>query len=163
MSKIFITSTMGQSVFYDVYKDGPKGANGLPEKIRVKTILIKGGTGVISHGTLITPNGGIVTQVSKEDLELLKKDRTFQRQVQNGYIAINEGKGADEKPKDDDLESKDNGAQLTPETYEEKALNDNPLVTPAKISAESDPQKIAREREQKEKLAAEKAARKNRR
>ncbi len=84
-----VASTLSSDVKYILYqpksKDAPGGSN-----TPVTHVLIRGGHGVAHrqpHGGLETPNG-MLTTVTEEQLELLKKDEVFQTHQKHGYIRI---------------------------------------------------------------------------
>lgn len=85
-----------------------------------KEILIKGGANVADKKTLLTPNGAS-TEVSEDELALLKENPSFKRHMERGYIKIVETdskyKAKEEAEK---LDKKDGSAQLTPETYKKR-------------------------------------------
>lgn len=105
-----------------------------PKYVRTKTgvdatssIVIKGGTGVINKKTMHTPNG-IITEVSKEDLDFLKTQFLFNFKVENGsYEIVDSEKKAREKAKKQ--KPKDKGAQLTAQDFIDAGM------TPPKVGA----------------------------
>lgn len=119
----FIYSTLTCSNSFVVYapKNDPKALSRI-----VKRIEIHGGHGMKNPKALDTPMG-VVTRVSDEDLELLQKLSSFQRQVAAGYIVV-DNKKTDPAKKAVDMNPKDNSAPLTPKDFE-----------PAKDSTEEAP------------------------
>lgn len=109
-----------------------------PKYVKTKTgvdansaILIKGGCGVINKKTLHTPRG-VITEVSKEDLEFLKTQYLFNFKVEKGFYEIVESeKKAKEKAKE--KKQKDKGSQLTAKDFEEAGM------TPPKVGASEKP------------------------
>lgn len=94
-----------------------------PRWVRTKTgvdaqgsVVVKGGAFVINKKTMETPQG-IITEVSKEDLEFLKTQALFNEKVKSGSYEIvdneKKAKAASRKGK------KDKGAQLTAKDFEE--------------------------------------------
>lgn len=85
-----------------------------------KEILIKGGANVADKKTLVTPNGAS-TEVSDEELALLKENPSFKRHLERGFVRIvetdNKYKAKEESEK---LDKKDGSAQLTPEVYKKR-------------------------------------------
>jgi hypothetical protein len=85
-----------------------------------KEILIKGGANVADKKTLVTPNGAS-TEVSDEELALLKENPSFKRHLERGFVKIvetdNKYKAKEESEK---LDKKDGSAQLTPEVYKKR-------------------------------------------
>ena len=89
--------------------------------LRVKReILIKGGANVTDKKTLITPNGA-VTEVSEEELELLKTNVGFKNHLEKGFLKIvetsNKYKAEEAAEK---MKAKDKSAQRTPADYEKE-------------------------------------------
>lgn len=109
----YITCTKSQNTGFPIYK---KTASGEWEKER--TITIKGNANVISNKTLVTPRGAITT-ISDEDLEILTKNASFNRMVENGYIVIHK----DKKMHVEDLKERDDSAQLTKKYFADKGMN----------------------------------------
>ena len=104
----FIYSTLSSSVAYAQY-DVSSG-NDLPP--RTGSIVIKGGAGVAEAPHLRAPNGAVVTEVTDEELEILKKDPTFKVHMANHFITIRE-KEQNAEAVASDMESRDQSAQLT--------------------------------------------------
>lgn len=91
------------------------------------SIVIKGGAYVLNKKTMHTPTG-IITEVSKEELDFLKTQALFNEKVKNGSYEIVEGeKKAKEKAKV--RRQKDQGAQLTAQDFSDAGL------TPPKVGA----------------------------
>lgn len=107
---VFITSRLASGVDYAFYVKGPNGINKV-----AKTISIKGGSDVINKTTLLTPQG-IVTELSKEELDELKTHPVFMMHLENGYITINENEKAANNA-GDKLEV-DKSSQITDADYE---------------------------------------------
>lgn len=106
MAKNYIHSTASQTMSYPVY------SGGTDRTIKVKDILIKGTANVTDPLTLRTPTGA-VTEVSDEDLELLKKNDAFQRHVAKGFMRVmNES-----ELNTSDMQKKDGSAQLLDSEY----------------------------------------------
>ena len=99
-----------------------------PKYIRTKSgvdvqgsVTLKGGAHVIDKKTMQTPKG-IVTEVSKEDLDFLKTQYLFNEKVNNGsYEIVDNEKKAEERAKKS-RRGKDAGAQLTAKDFEEAGL-----------------------------------------
>ena len=107
---MYITSRLASGIDYAFYEKAPNGINRV-----VKTITINGGSDVINKKTLITPLG-VVTEISKADLDELMQHPVFKIHLENGYISINENEKVAEKA-GEKLE-KDKSSQLTEEDYE---------------------------------------------
>ena len=78
----YVISRLSSDVFYNVYENVVGG-----KKQIVKKILIKGGAGVADRKTLVI-NGGISTEVSDSDLELLENHPIFKLHKANGHILV---------------------------------------------------------------------------
>lgn len=98
-----------------IYTKFAKGQNGL--NLIVKQVAIKGGADV-TNKNLVTPQG-IVTEVSSDDLEVLKENKDFQRHLDKGLVNYFAAKPNIEKKAE--LMQKDNSRQLTKDDYKKKA------------------------------------------
>lgn len=111
----YVISSLSRDNTFAVYEK--KSGNVLVIK---KSILIKGGAHVADKKTLVTPNG-VPTEVSKEDLEILKENYAFKKFLERGFMKIMESgskfKAQDESEK---MTEKDASAQITKEDYEKK-------------------------------------------
>ena len=106
----YIVSYESQSVEFPKYIKTKTGvdANG--------SVIIKGGANVIDKKTMQTPKG-VVTEVSKEDLEFLKTQYLFNYKVEKGsYEIVESEKKAEEKIKKS-KRKKEGGAQLTAQDF----------------------------------------------
>lgn len=100
-----------------------------PKYIRTKagidvkgSVIIKGGAYVIDKKTLETPKG-IITEITKEDLDFLKTQSLFNEKVENGsYEIVENEKKAEEKVKKS-KKKKDGGAQLTAQDFKDAGQN----------------------------------------
>jgi hypothetical protein len=107
--KIFVYSTLTADNLYGPYKPG--GAD-LP--IREGMVLIKGGANVAGPSKhLVTPLG-VVTEITHEQLALLRADVTFLAHERNGFITVSENK-TDADHVAADMEGRDESAPMTPE------------------------------------------------
>lgn len=108
-----------------------------PRWIRTKTgldaqgsVTIKGGAFVINKKTMETPKG-VITEVTKEELDFLKTQALFKEKVESGsYEIVENEKKAKESSK---RGKKDKGAQLTAKDFEEAGQ------TPPMVGAEEKP------------------------
>ena len=80
-----------------------------------KAVYINGGANVAQGNAVTTPKG-VMTQVSKEDLEFLETIPAFNDHVKKGFITVSTKKVAVEKVVKD-MEKKDKSAPKTPEDY----------------------------------------------
>ena len=108
-----------------------------PKWVKTKTgvdangsVIINGGAGVINKKTMETPKG-VITEITKEDLEFLKTQSLFNEKVAAGsYEIVDSEKKAKESSKKG---KKDKGAQLTAKDFEESGQ------TPPMVGAEEKP------------------------
>lgn len=112
-----IVSKLSNDQNYTVYKQVPGGIF-----VAAGKVLIKGGANVANKLTLRAPNGGVITQVSDADFELLQKCPIFKKHVAAGFIFVSasnsEVEGEKEAKKaEKNLKAKDKSAQLTPEDF----------------------------------------------
>lgn len=103
----FVFSTLSNDNAYPIYKDGKK----------IKTILINGKAN-IANKNIIT-FAGVSTTVSNEDLELLKGDENFMKQVKGGFMSF-ESKKADAEEVAKDMTEKDKSAPMTKKDIEKE-------------------------------------------
>lgn len=107
----YILSKLANSQKYTKYV---KGANNM--NVAVKIITIKGGAD-ITDKNLITPQG-VITQVTADELEILKENKDFLRHLDKGHVKYfattpNIDKNVDKM-------EKDKSAPLTPDDYTKK-------------------------------------------
>lgn len=122
---MYIVSYESASVEFPKWE---KTTNGVTAK---SAVVIKGGANVLNKRTMHTPTG-IITEVSKEDLEFLKTQSLFNEKIKAGsYEIVESEKKAKEKSKE--RKEKDKGAQLTAKDFEEAGM------TPPKVGANEDP------------------------
>jgi hypothetical protein len=98
MSKNYIASTLTNAQEYTVY-------NGINA---IKSIRVNGGHG-LNNRHLITLNGAI-TEVSDEDLGLLRANPLFQRHVDNGFLTVTGDNNGERVA--GNLESRDSSAPM---------------------------------------------------
>ena len=110
----YVYSTGSADTVFAFYE---KNLSGGVSVVRHK-ILIKGGHGVAGKD-LVTPYG-VKTEVSDEELELLKNHVVFKRKVANGFLTIVTGKAEDASKVAEDMVGKDRSAPLTPKDFESK-------------------------------------------
>lgn len=106
MAKNYIHSTASQPMTYPIY------AGGTDRPTKIKEIVIKGMANVVDPHTLVACQGA-VTEVSDEDLELLKKSAAFQRHVARGFMRVMNESELNTK----DMQKRDNSAQLVDADY----------------------------------------------
>ncbi|MCK4518081.1 hypothetical protein KAT92_04850 [Candidatus Babeliales bacterium] len=99
--KVYVCSKMASDNAYTTWHSGVKAANDMPRKDR--QVLIKGGSGVINK-QLVTLHG-VVTQITAEELELVRKScPAFIRHEKAGFLKVLQ---KDPSPKEIDFMSKD--------------------------------------------------------
>lgn len=103
----YLTSTKSQNTEFPRYVKSTGG-----EWIVKGSVVVRGTANVIGNKTLITPRGAI-TSITDEELDFLKKNASFMRQVNAGFIAIH----YDKKLHTEDLEEKDKSAQYTEKDF----------------------------------------------
>lgn len=103
----FIYSTLTCSNSFPIYMPtDPKSP-----AISLREIEIKGGHGLAHPKGLDTPQG-VVTQVSDEDLEYLKTDKTFMGFVDKGFLLI-DNKKVNPAKRAADMAQRDRSSQMT--------------------------------------------------
>lgn len=119
----FIYSTLTAPQQYTVYQDGPVN-DGLKTKVKVAHVFVGGGANV-SNKHFVTPLGA-VTEVSEDELQLLRGNWCFNDHVKNGFITVQEtGKKMDvEEVVKSDMKPKDKSAPLTKKDMEDKNKKD---------------------------------------
>lgn len=111
-SNVYIYSKLSND---NVYAPYAKGGADLP--IRGEGVLIKGGAGVADK-RIVTPQG-VVTTITREELELLKSIPQFNEHVERGFLKIQDTKVEVEVALADMTAERDGGAPLVPEDFEE--------------------------------------------
>lgn len=118
----FIISKLSNSQCYTQYAKGVNGINNAKEVVE-----IKGGADVINKRTLETPQG-VVTEVTKDQLEILKQNADFNRHLENGYLTIIDNKLSEEKTEEKAVKMpKDNSRQKTPKDYKKSKGKAKPI------------------------------------
>lgn len=107
----YVYSTLTQSKKFTLWEASP---NQMP--IRVATVFIQGGANCPDK-QLVTPKG-VMTKVSDEEYETLKKVHTFVSAVKSGYISVESKERKLEKVVRD-MEPKDKHAPLTNDDFEQ--------------------------------------------
>lgn len=122
----YVYSTLSNAHSYAVYPKNPDPKQITPPD---RVITINGGANVANHTSLVAPLGAVTT-VSKEDLEVLKGIKPFQRHMKKGFIHIDERRNDPNKAAKD-MTSKDKSAQLTESDFKqgkEPKINDGKPV-----------------------------------
>ena len=106
----YVYSTLSCPQRYVKYSEAPAGS--VPREERA--VLIEGGANVANRN-LITPRG-VVTEVTDEELVLLRQNPLFVTHETNGYISVEERK-ADVDKVVTGMEARSPDAPLTPEDF----------------------------------------------
>lgn len=114
----YIYSTLTNSIKINEYA---AVEGGTPRSVR--SILIAGGSNVADKH-FITPQG-VVTEVTDEELEFLKRDKMFNRMVERGFIK-HESKKAEVNKVVADMVGRDESAPLTPDDFTEDTKGAKP-------------------------------------
>lgn len=114
----YVYSTLTCDNLYHHYERN-ETANAQEPGIITASVLIKGGTGVATKH-LVTPMG-VVTSVSDEELDFLKKDKNFQEHVKNGFITFDKVK-VDPEVAAGKMETRDKSAPYVPQDVKEDEL-----------------------------------------
>ena len=111
----WVYSTLSNdSIYTNYHNDTP---NKLPVPIGEQSVLIKGGSGLPDQKTLVTPYG-IGTQITEDQLKLLKNNSLFMFHVDKGFITVANRKFDPEKAAAD-METRDLSAPLVPADFPE--------------------------------------------
>lgn len=113
----YVYSTLTCDNIYATYDNS--GSN-KDTPVLVSQILIKGGAGIATKH-LVTPLG-IVTNVSDDDLEILKTNDDFKSHMENEFIKIDKKK-VDVEVAAADMASRDKSAPVVPEDIDENDPN----------------------------------------
>ena len=103
----YVHSTASQNMVYPIYSEGQQNQAQV-----LKKITIRGKANVADSATLMTPTGA-VTEVSDEDLALLKKSPAFLRHVEKGFMKVISTSELDTN----DMTKRDGSAQLQDAEY----------------------------------------------
>lgn len=138
---VFIHCTLSNSQDYTIYKpltesekvskpvsEIARGANGKPLVFHVE-----GGANVASKA-IVTVNG-VVTELSKDDVELLRREcEAFRNHEKFGFITVKDFHRIDTR----DMEAKDKSAQLTKEDYKKRGRKAPKTAEEANASGDED-------------------------
>ena len=136
----YVISTLAQDqeyTFYKTIRDG-RSIRHIPEP--EKTVRIKGGQGVMEQKSLLTPDNGVVTEITDEQAELLKTHPCFLEHEKNSKVRIVNNKLNVEKTVEKHMDKEDDSAQLTPsdfgnEAAEAEAANSEVKINGGKVAA----------------------------
>ncbi len=121
----YIYSTLTNDVNYPTYKYDSPLANGHRQARIDRSIIIKGGTNVATPvkrrgGEPETPIG-IMTEVSREDMEELMKNENFLAHLERGFIKVDNRK-VDAEKQAAKMDLKDPSRPRTPDTDKESKI-----------------------------------------
>lgn len=108
---IYVYSTSTAGVDYTMWELNP---GGVPVKAGV--VRINGGAN-LADKNLVTPQG-VVTKISEDEYEMLKKNHVFQIHLKNGFLKVSSAKSDANKVAATDMEGRDGSAPLVPQDYE---------------------------------------------
>ena len=117
----YVVSTLSQGqeyTFYKTIRDG-RSVRHIPED--EKTIRINGGQGVMEQKSLVTPDNGVITEITDEQAERLKTHPCFLEHQQSGKVRILPHKMNVEKTVEKHMDKEDDSAQLTPDDFGNEA------------------------------------------
>lgn len=120
MAKHYAYNTMTAGVTYTLYEENPSGLNVVKAQVD-----IAGGANV-PNKNLVTPLG-VVTEITDDQLDILKQIPLFHEHVKNGFLVI-------QKRKDDveavvpDMVSRDDSAPLTPNDFVDGDGKAKPII-----------------------------------
>lgn len=114
---ITVVSKLSNDQKYTVYKSVPGGGYAVKG-----FVLIKGGANVTDRRTLQSADGGVFTQITPAQYEVLKQCPQFAAHVKAGYVYVSKSESDVESEKEAkkaaaDLKEKDGSAQLTPKDF----------------------------------------------
>lgn len=138
---VYIHCTLSNSQDYTIYRplsesekvskavsEIARDANGKPLVFHVE-----GGANVASRA-LVTVNG-VVTELNKDDVELLRKEcYVFRLHEKNGFISVKDFHRIDTR----DMEAKDKSAQLTKEDFKKRGRKAPKTAFEANSSSDDD-------------------------
>ena len=132
-SRYFIYSTLTADQLYTAWTTPPKGGMAaIKHQVRVK-----GGANVANNHK-VTPRG-VRTEVTREDMEILKDLHVFQQHMKNGFITIREEKIDPEVAVAAEMEQKDKSAPFTPESREFVEHGGAPPMKESEKDAQAEP------------------------
>lgn len=113
--KLFVYSMLANSQLYQLH--GAAAAPGVPPPV-VGEVLVRGGAGVADKRA-DTPEGAIVTPITREEADMLNKNAVFKLHEKNGFVRIHDEdvggvKGAD------GLNGREPGSPTVPSDFEVK-------------------------------------------
>lgn len=124
MAKIYVYSTLTCDNEYHSFVQG--GAD-LP--MSQASVLIKGGAGV-ANNRVVTPQG-VRTEITEQDLEVLRSNKVFELHEQNGFVKVEVDLLVDADVVAADMASRDGGAPVVPQDL---PTDDLPMGDPHKTA-----------------------------
>lgn len=107
----YIYATLSSDQNYSVYEEQKKTAGGvLAPRALIGSVKINGKAN-IANKVLVTPRGA-VTEVSDEELKLLRQCECFERHEEGGYVSV-ESRKTDPNKAAKNLTAKDKSAPIT--------------------------------------------------
>lgn len=108
----YVYSTISQNMTYGTWAITDRGK----PNIRKEVVTINGGANVMDKRALSTPRG-MVTKLTKSELEICEADPAFKRHQDKGFIVVQSGLQNANKVAKSDMTAKDNSAQSTPKDF----------------------------------------------
>lgn len=114
--KFYIVSTMTAAVAY------PRHINGGGDMpLAVDHVVIQGGANVPDK-YMRTPEGGVVTPVTEEEMAVLQESPVFQMHQKNGFIKILDKEPRDTEVAASDMEGRDKSAPMVDQDFEAEGV-----------------------------------------
>lgn len=107
----YVLSKLANTQVYTLYAKGLDNRNEI-----VASVTIKGGADV-TRKDLTVPDG-VLTTVTKDDLEILERNKDFQRHLEGGFVKIFNNEPNVEKQTE--TMTQDNSRQITKKDYKKK-------------------------------------------
>lgn len=113
----YVFSTLANSQNYCIYKE-PEPKQFTIEKI--KSVFIKGGSGMVHKRTLHTPLG-VATKVTDEELAFLEAHPSFQKHLKAGHVSFRKVEAAPEKIAAD-MTTREKSSPIVPQDFKKTDL-----------------------------------------
>ena len=126
----FVYSTSTCDNIFPVYTQAEPGQAATIKR----SVLIRGGANLAKGKLELVTKYGVRTEISDEDLAILKNDTEFNNMVQRGFMKIDERKRNAEEVAAD-MNPRDESAPLTPNDYPEGDDSDDVKAKPKDAGA----------------------------
>ena len=140
----YVISTSGNDTEYTEYRTVKENKD--IRNTPIKSVIVKGGQGVMRRKELFTPNNGVVTEVSPEDAEFLANHPVFKKHALRGFVRLVNYQPDDKRAAKEleTMEKEDDSAQLTPEDFGAEAAAVEEGGAELKISGKKVAAKVGR-------------------